>query len=198
MRRYLRRNDCECFFHVFMLYTECFLRFVFEGLETLMEELLISNARSVRFANVHGIRKILRNVIAVRQNLKTLSSYCPKSEFDRAREFYGLFALGPQVRFMKCNTEKSRPLMIIRAGIAGEYQEGKEVHVRRISSNAEFTVWSRSDDWSTRGKSSGGQELQHVCYRAAWTRFGTYDFVIPFCPVSTLNRRIDSLHIPAP
>lgn len=62
-----------------------------------MEKLLISNARLIRFANNHGIKKILRNVIAVRQNVKTLSSWCPNSDFDRAREFYGLFTLGPQV-----------------------------------------------------------------------------------------------------
>ena len=63
-----------------------------------MEGLFISSARHVRFANIQGIRKIIRNVIAVRQNLKTLSSWSPNSDFERAREFYGLFSLGPQVR----------------------------------------------------------------------------------------------------
>ncbi|THH09197.1 hypothetical protein EW145_g2188 [Phellinidium pouzarii] len=71
--------------------------FVFEGLDTLMEELLISSARFIRYANFHGVKKILRNVIALRQNVKTLSSWSAETEFDRAREFYGLFSLGPQV-----------------------------------------------------------------------------------------------------
>ncbi|KAI5124169.1 hypothetical protein M0805_000977 [Coniferiporia weirii] len=80
--------------------------FVFEGLEMLMEELLISNARFIRFANVHGVKKILRNVIALRQNVKTLTSWCPKTEFDRAREFYGLFSLGPQALLESIKTSK--------------------------------------------------------------------------------------------
>ncbi|KAL5535762.1 SEC8 [Sanghuangporus sanghuang] len=98
-------------------------RFVFEGLEALMEELLISNARSIRFANVHGIRKILRNIIAVKQNLKTLSSYSPKSEFDRAREFYGLFSLGPQglleniKKEKKFTFEESQAMLNLQCGV---------------------------------------------------------------------------------
>lgn len=74
-------------------------RFVFEGLEMLMEQILVSESRYIRFANIYGIRKILRNVLALRQNIKTMSSWSPNTEFKRTREFYGLFSLGPQVRF---------------------------------------------------------------------------------------------------
>ena len=70
-----------------------------------MEELVISNARQIRVANVHGIKKILRNVVALRQNTKTLTSWSPNFEFDRAREFYSLFSLGPQVSNWKCDID---------------------------------------------------------------------------------------------
>ena len=65
-----------------------------------MQELLISNARCIRYANAHGIKKMLRNILALRQNIKTLSSWSPDSEFSRARAFYGLFFNGPQVRYL--------------------------------------------------------------------------------------------------
>lgn len=62
-----------------------------------MEELIISNSRYIRYANSHGVKKIMRNILALRQNIKTLSSWSPDTEFSRAREFYGLFSLGPEV-----------------------------------------------------------------------------------------------------
>ncbi|EJD03693.1 uncharacterized protein FOMMEDRAFT_81678 [Fomitiporia mediterranea MF3/22] len=80
--------------------------FSFVGLESLMEELLISNARYIRFANIHGIRKILRNIIAIRQSLKMLSSWSSTSDFERAREFFGLYSLGPQALLENIKREK--------------------------------------------------------------------------------------------
>lgn len=73
-------------------------RFIFEGLGTLMEHLLISNARHVRFANDLGIKKIFRNILALQQNLKTLSDLPEDAEFGRARRYWELFLLTPQVR----------------------------------------------------------------------------------------------------
>lgn len=73
------------------------LSFVFDGLEMLMEDILISSSRHIRFANVHGTKKILRNIIALRQNVKTLTSWSSSSDFDRSREFWNLFSSGPQV-----------------------------------------------------------------------------------------------------
>ena len=62
-----------------------------------MEELLISNARYIRVANTFGIRKVLRNVLSLRQSIKTMTSWSPNAEFKRARDFYNLFDKGPQV-----------------------------------------------------------------------------------------------------
>ncbi len=82
----------------FVLKKSKYVRFVFEGLETVMEDILLSNSRYIRFANAHGIKKVLRNVLALRQSIKTMSSWSPDSEFKRARQYYGLFEKGPQVR----------------------------------------------------------------------------------------------------
>lgn len=63
-----------------------------------MEHLLISNARHVRFANDLGIKKIFRNILALQQNLKLLSDLPEDAEFGRARRYWELFLLTPQVR----------------------------------------------------------------------------------------------------
>lgn len=63
-----------------------------------MEHLLISNARRIRFANELGIRKVFRNILALQQNLKTLSDLPEDAEFARARRYYELFLLTPEVR----------------------------------------------------------------------------------------------------
>ena len=74
-----------------------FFSFVLGGVDDLMEKLLVSNARYIRVANEPGIRKIFRNILALRQNLRTLSSIRHDSEFKLAKRFFGLFTVGPEV-----------------------------------------------------------------------------------------------------
>ncbi|KAG8832176.1 hypothetical protein FRC17_001816 [Serendipita sp. 399] len=71
-------------------------KFVFEGLGTLMEHLLISNARHIRFANAVGIKKIMRNMLAMQQNMKTITNVSQDADFERAKVYYGLFSLTPR------------------------------------------------------------------------------------------------------
>lgn len=71
-------------------------RFVFAGLEHLMEQLLISNARHVRMANGFGIRKIIRNTLALQQSVRTIGDDQQHAEFERAKNYYSLFFLTPQ------------------------------------------------------------------------------------------------------
>lgn len=73
-------------------------RFVFEGLSSLMDGLLIRNSRHIRLANEHGQRKMLRNILALQQNLKTLGDEPLEVNFDRSRRFWDLFVQGPKVR----------------------------------------------------------------------------------------------------
>jgi exocyst complex component 4 len=70
-------------------------RFVFEGLGSMVEHLLVYNARYIRFANKFGIQKIMRNILAVQQSLKTLSDAPQDAEFERAKTFYDMFSLTP-------------------------------------------------------------------------------------------------------
>ena len=72
-------------------------RFIFEGLGTLMEHLLISNARYIRFANKTGIQKIFRNILALQQNMRTLSDLSEDAQFARARRYYDMFFMTPPV-----------------------------------------------------------------------------------------------------
>jgi exocyst complex component 4 len=73
-------------------------RFVFEGLGTLMEHLLISNSRHIRFANATGIQKIMRNMLAMQQNLKTITDASQDADFEKAKAYWNLFSLKPAVR----------------------------------------------------------------------------------------------------
>ncbi|KAI0936742.1 hypothetical protein AcV5_004806 [Taiwanofungus camphoratus] len=71
-------------------------RFIFEGLGHLLEHLLISNARYIRFANTIGIRKMMRNMLALQQNIRTITQGNHNAEFERAKRYYSLFMMSPQ------------------------------------------------------------------------------------------------------
>jgi len=72
-------------------------RFIFDGLGTLMEHLLISNGRHIRFANAVGIQKIMRNMLAMQQNMKTITDASQDADFERAKIYYSLFSMTPRV-----------------------------------------------------------------------------------------------------
>ncbi|KAG2159664.1 Sec8 exocyst complex component-specific domain-containing protein [Suillus bovinus] len=87
-------SNCNEFVSAAMLKEEH--RFVFAGLEHLMEHLLISNARHVRMTNAFGIRKIMRNTLALQQSVRTIGDDQQHAEFERAKSYYSLFFLTPQ------------------------------------------------------------------------------------------------------
>ncbi|KAF7967561.1 hypothetical protein HWV62_33943 [Athelia sp. TMB] len=70
-------------------------QFVFVGLGHLMEHLLISNARHLRLVNQLGIKKVLRNILALQQSVKTLTNEERNTDFKRAKEYYALFFMPP-------------------------------------------------------------------------------------------------------
>jgi exocyst complex component 4 len=63
-----------------------------------MEHMLVSNARHLRLPNSFGIKKIMRNILALQQSIKTLTNDQQNTEFERAKRYYSLFFLTPQVR----------------------------------------------------------------------------------------------------
>ncbi|KAI8990488.1 Sec8 exocyst complex component-specific domain-containing protein [Trametes punicea] len=70
-------------------------KFVFEGMGHLMQHLLISNARFIQSANALGIKKMMRNMLALQQNIKTITDDSSSADFDRAKRYYSLFSLSP-------------------------------------------------------------------------------------------------------
>ncbi|KAF8316216.1 Sec8 exocyst complex component-specific domain-containing protein [Cantharellus anzutake] len=83
-------------------------RFVFEGLGSLMEHILITEVRSIRLANAEGVRKMLRNIVALHQGLRSIEAMSQdvNTGFERARRFYSLFFLGPSAML---DTVRERP-----------------------------------------------------------------------------------------
>jgi len=66
------------------------------GLPFLLEHLLIQGARHLKRPNTFGIQKILRNMLALQQSIKTLTHETVQTEFEKAKEYYALFSLSPQ------------------------------------------------------------------------------------------------------
>ncbi len=62
-----------------------------------MQHLLISNARYIHAANVYGIKKMNRNMLALQQNIKTITDDSHGTQFERAKRYYSLFLLSPPV-----------------------------------------------------------------------------------------------------
>ncbi|KAH7885950.1 Sec8 exocyst complex component-specific domain-containing protein [Phlebopus sp. FC_14] len=80
--------------------------FVFSGLEDLIEHLLIANARHIRLANNFGIKKVMRNILALEQSIRSTGSGHQSTEFGRARTYYSLFSLAPQGLLEDVRTNK--------------------------------------------------------------------------------------------
>lgn len=64
-----------------------------------MEDLVISNVRCLRGVTPIGIRKILRHMLALQQSIKSLSNNEKNTEFERAKQYYSLFFISPEVIF---------------------------------------------------------------------------------------------------
>jgi exocyst complex component 4 len=62
-----------------------------------MEHILISSASHLRLPNQFGIKKILRNILALQQSIKSLTNDRQDSEFEKAKFYYSLFFISPKV-----------------------------------------------------------------------------------------------------
>ena len=61
-----------------------------------MEHVLISGARHLGVPTGFGIKKIMRNILALQQSVKAITDD-ENSEFQRAKSYYSLFFVSPQV-----------------------------------------------------------------------------------------------------
>ncbi|KAJ1964099.1 exocyst subunit [Dipsacomyces acuminosporus] len=69
------------------------LNLVFGGISILMSHILIANTRYIKLINDAGDRKMIRNILALQQNLTNIA-LPEESGLDKARKFYELYALG--------------------------------------------------------------------------------------------------------
>jgi exocyst complex component 4 len=82
--------------------------------------MLIADARHLRRPTAFGIKKVLRNVLALQQVVKTFTDDVPESEFEHAKEYFSLFFLTPQVRINRLSgfaADKSVQAMLDRIRI---------------------------------------------------------------------------------
>ena len=66
-------------------------RIAFEGIGQFFEHLSGSEAKLIRLANGNGIGKVIRNILALQQSIKTLTRDTRGADFDRAKEYHTLF-----------------------------------------------------------------------------------------------------------
>lgn len=71
-------------------------RFIFVGLGSLIDQLLITNARLLRLPTAFGIKKINRTMLALQQCIRSITDDQECSEFRQAKEYYSLFFITPQ------------------------------------------------------------------------------------------------------
>lgn len=93
-----RRNESMChLFHLIRksIYTDP--SFIFVGLGHMMEQWLISNAWHLVLPTAFGIEKIMRNMLALQQSIKMLTNDQEDTNFERAKQYYRLFFMAPQV-----------------------------------------------------------------------------------------------------
>ncbi|KAJ2029882.1 exocyst subunit [Coemansia sp. S610] len=69
------------------------LNLVFGGISVLMAHILIANTRYIRHFNDAGNRKMVRNILALQQNLTNIA-LPEESGLDKARRFYEMYDLG--------------------------------------------------------------------------------------------------------
>ncbi|KAI9250189.1 Sec8 exocyst complex component-specific domain-containing protein [Phascolomyces articulosus] len=73
--------------------------FAFDGLPALIVHILISEASHIKRMNANGVQKMMRNVLALQQNLANFVPPSQNSVMERAREYYQLFNLGSEVNY---------------------------------------------------------------------------------------------------
>ena len=72
-------------------------RFLFDGVGLLMDKILMSATKTINKASSQGAGKMLRNISALQQNLKTIITWPVGIDFSQSRKFWELFLQDPKV-----------------------------------------------------------------------------------------------------
>ena len=73
------------------------LQYIFEGLGPLISNIVTSWPTHIRRLNENGIKKMCRNILSLQQQLTNITM-ARELSLDRARQYYEIFYLTPQVR----------------------------------------------------------------------------------------------------
>jgi hypothetical protein len=77
--------------------------------------------------NDFGIRKIIRNTLALQQSVRTIGIDQQHAEFERAKSYYSLFFLTPQVHF---HCMFMTICLSVEPGFTRQYPSTPEFHLR--------------------------------------------------------------------
>ena len=88
------------------------VQFLFAGLASFMDTLLVRSARSMRALNTHGLSKMIRNILALQQNLKNILTHPLAVHFDKSRKFWELLSARTPQAFLKAIEATPRHLKL--------------------------------------------------------------------------------------
>ena len=75
-------------------------QYIFEGLGPLISNIVTSWPNHIRRLNENGIKKMCRNILSLQQQLTNITMTRELS-LDRARQYYEMLYLTPQVTFLQ-------------------------------------------------------------------------------------------------
>ena len=67
-----------------------------DGLDVLLDAVMVEGVRSVRAINRHGVTKMLRNILSLQQNLKNLAASPQRIDLERSKKFWEMLAHEPE------------------------------------------------------------------------------------------------------
>ena len=70
-------------------------QYLFDGLDVLMDELLVHAVTVVRAVNRHGVTKMIRNILSLQQNLKNIVAAPLTVDLERAKRMWELVGREP-------------------------------------------------------------------------------------------------------
>ncbi|KAI5455480.1 exocyst subunit, variant 2 [Naganishia albida] len=82
------------------------VRFLFCGLGSLADQIMVSTGRYVRFATQFGVYKIHRNILAIQQTLRNITDGAEDAILDRAQRYWHLYELGPKAMLEELQNKK--------------------------------------------------------------------------------------------
>ncbi|KAJ9101966.1 hypothetical protein QFC20_005115 [Naganishia adeliensis] len=82
------------------------VRFLFCGLGSLADQIMVSTGRYVRFATQFGVYKIQRNILAIQQTLRNITDGAEDAILSRAQRYWQLYEIGPKAMLEELQNKK--------------------------------------------------------------------------------------------